>query len=85
VCWSDTVTTAEWTCEVLETYCWILGLARQLGAPISNIPEIKGSDLMARKKRMGLPDARFAQEGIGANGNGRRKGTNGYVRRSLNA
>ena len=63
VCWSDTVTTAEWTCEVLETYCWILGLARQLGAPIANIPESKGTDLMARKKRMGLPDARFDQKG----------------------
>ncbi len=83
VCWSDTVTTAEWTCEVLETYCWILGLARQLGAPISHIPEGKGPDLMARKKRMGLPDARFDQDGSGASGNGKRKRAGGNARTPL--
>jgi L-fuculose-phosphate aldolase len=85
VCWSDTVTTAEWTCEVLETYCWILGLARQLGAPISQIPAIKGTDLMERKKRMGLPDARFDQAGSGASGNGKRKRAGGNAGRSLGA
>ncbi len=35
VCWADTVTHAEWYAEVLETYCWTLMLASQLGAPIS--------------------------------------------------
>jgi len=85
VCWSDTVTTAEWTCEVLETYCWILMLARQLGAPISHIPEAKGPDLMARKRRMGLPDARFDKSGSGAIGNGRRKGAGGKARRFSSA
>lgn len=59
VCWADTVTHAEWYAEVLETYCWTLMLASQLGAPISYIPEPQGSDLMAIKKRHGLPDARF--------------------------
>jgi L-fuculose-phosphate aldolase len=59
VCWADTVTHAEWYAEVLETYCWILMLAGQLGAPIAHIPEQKGLELLARKKRQGLPDARF--------------------------
>ena len=59
VCWADTVTHAEWYAEVLETYCWTLMLASQLGAPISYIPELQGPDLMAIKKRHGLPDARF--------------------------
>jgi len=59
VCWADTVTHAEWYAEVLETYCWTLLVATQLGAPISHISEQQGSDLLAIKKRLGLPDARF--------------------------
>jgi L-fuculose-phosphate aldolase len=34
VCWADTVTHAEWYAEVVETYCWTLILASQLGAPV---------------------------------------------------
>ena len=59
VCWSDTVTHAEWSAEVLETYCWTLMLAAQLGAPISRISEEHASDLLAIKKKLGLPDIRF--------------------------
>lgn len=59
VCWADTVTHAEWYAEVLETYCWTLMLATQLGAPISHISPQQGSDLLAIKKRLGLPDVRF--------------------------
>ncbi len=59
VCWADTVTHAEWYAEVLETYCWTLMLASQMGVPISYISEQKGSDLLAIKKRLGLPDVRF--------------------------
>ncbi len=59
VCWADTVTHAEWYAEVLDTYCWTLMLASQLGAPISYISDKQGSDLLAIKKRLGLPDARF--------------------------
>ncbi|MGH9589417.1 MAG: class II aldolase/adducin family protein, partial [Terracidiphilus sp.] len=46
VCWADTVTHAEWYAEVLETYCWTLMLATQLGAPISYISEQHGADLL---------------------------------------
>jgi len=59
VCWADTVTHAEWYAEVLETYCWTLMLASQMGVPISYISEKQGSDLLAIKKRLGLPDIRF--------------------------
>jgi len=59
VCWADTVTHAEWYAEVVETYCHTLMLAAQLGAPITTIPPEKAADLMAFKKRLGLPDARF--------------------------
>ena len=59
VCWADTVTHAEWYAEVLETYCWTLMLAQQLGAPISHISEKHGDDLLAIKKTLGLPDIRF--------------------------
>jgi L-fuculose-phosphate aldolase len=59
ICWADTVTHAEWYAEVLETYCWTLMLAAQLGAPISYISEQQGADLLAIKKRLGLPDIRF--------------------------
>jgi L-fuculose-phosphate aldolase len=68
VCWADTVTHAEWYAEVLETYCWILMLAGQLGAPIAHIPEQKGLELLARKKTQGLPDARFEAVRAGATG-----------------
>lgn len=60
VCWSDTVTHAEWTCEVLESYCWTLMLAAGLGKPITRIPRQKVAELLTRKKGMGLPDPRFA-------------------------
>ncbi len=59
VCWADTVTHAEWYAEVIDTYCWTLMLATQLGAPLSYIPEEKASDLLAIKKRLGLPDVRL--------------------------
>lgn len=60
VSWAETVTLAEWNCEVLETYCNIVSAAKQLGVPLSIISDEKGQDLLARKKRMGLPDIRFA-------------------------
>ena len=59
LCWGDTVTHAEWCVEVLETYCWTVMLAAQLGAPLTTIPELQVSELLARKKTLGLPDVRF--------------------------
>lgn len=75
VSWAETVTLAEWNCEVLETYCNIVSAAKQLGVPLSIISDQKGQDLLARKKRMGLPDIRFAsalaQNGKSQNGKSR--------------
>ncbi|MDR3737760.1 MAG: class II aldolase/adducin family protein [Terracidiphilus sp.] len=59
ICWGDTVTHAEWYAEVLDTYCWTLMNAAQLGVPISHISEQQGEDLLAIKKKLGLPDIRF--------------------------
>lgn len=56
ICWAESVTMAEWQCEILESYCAVLTHARQLGRPLSHIPEPKGEDLRARRKSMGLPD-----------------------------
>jgi L-fuculose-phosphate aldolase len=62
VCWADTVTHAEWYVEVVNTYCWTLTVAKDLGAPISRIPGDKTADLIAIKQRLGLPDVRLASE-----------------------
>lgn len=59
VCWADTVTHAEWYAEVLDTYCWTLMNANQLGVPLSHIPSDKAKDLLAIKQKLGLPDARL--------------------------
>lgn len=58
VCWGDTVTHAEWYVEVVDTYCWTLMLAAQLGSPVSHIGSDKAADLLAIKKKLGLPDPR---------------------------
>jgi L-fuculose-phosphate aldolase len=58
VCWADTVTHAEWYAEVVDTYCWTLMLAAQLGTPVSHITSDKAADLLAIKKKLGLPDPR---------------------------
>jgi L-fuculose-phosphate aldolase len=58
VCWADTVTHAEWYAEVVDTYCWTLMLAAQLGTPLSHFTSDKAADLVAIKKRLGLPDPR---------------------------
>jgi L-fuculose-phosphate aldolase len=63
VCWGDTVTHAEWYAEVVDTYCWTLMLAAQLGSPISHISSQHAADLVAIKKRLGLPDPRHAGDG----------------------
>lgn len=64
ICWGDTVTHAEWYAEVVDTYCWTLMLASQLGVPISQISEKHTADLLDIKKTIGLPDARFDATGM---------------------
>jgi L-fuculose-phosphate aldolase len=62
VCWADTVTHAEWFVEVVDTYCWTLMLAQQVGAPVSHITVDKAGDLIAIKQKLGLPDARIGND-----------------------
>jgi L-fuculose-phosphate aldolase len=61
VCWSDTVTHAEWLAEILDTYCRTYLIAKQLGQPLSFIPEEKITEILAMKRRMGFPDARLGK------------------------
>jgi len=58
LCWADTPTHAEWYAENLEIYCQTLLIARQLGVPYSPIPPSKEEDLLAIRKRLGLPNNR---------------------------
>jgi L-fuculose-phosphate aldolase len=59
VCWSDTVTHAEWLTEVLDNYCKTYLIAQQIGRPLTLIPEDKIKEILALKRRLGLPDARM--------------------------
>ena len=56
VCWAPSLAVAEWNCEVLETYCTILMLAKQLGAPPVPIPPAGRAELAALRRSMGFPD-----------------------------
>lgn len=59
VCWSDTVTHAEWLVEILDTYCRTWVIAQQIGRPLHAIPDEKLAELLALKRRAGLPDPRL--------------------------
>jgi L-fuculose-phosphate aldolase len=63
VCWSDTVTHAEWLAEIMDTYCRTYLIAKQIGEPMGIIPDEKIDDILRRKQWMGLPDARMARIG----------------------
>ncbi len=59
VCWSDTVTHAEWLVEIVDTYCKKYLLAKQVGEPLKFIPDSKIDEILAFKRRHGYPDARL--------------------------
>jgi L-fuculose-phosphate aldolase len=61
VCWADSVTHAEWYCEIIDTYCKTILIASQLRPELNEIPPDKIADLVAMKRRLGmsLPDARY--------------------------
>ncbi|HEY1161060.1 MAG TPA: class II aldolase/adducin family protein [Terracidiphilus sp.] len=63
VCWSDTVTHAEWLAEILDTYCKTYLIAKQIGQPLSFIPDSKIEEILALKRRLGFPDARMGRIG----------------------
>ena len=59
VCWSDSVTHAEWLIEVLDGYCKTYLIAQQVGKPLAFIPDDKIKEILALKRRLGFPDARM--------------------------
>lgn len=59
VCWSDTVTHAEWLVEILESYCKTCVIAMQIGKPLTYIPEEKIREILALKRKLGFPDVRM--------------------------
>jgi L-fuculose-phosphate aldolase len=59
VCWSDTVTHAEWLIEILDNYCRTIVIASQIGKPLQPIPDDKISEILVIKRRLGLPDPRL--------------------------
>jgi len=59
VCWADTVTHAEWFVETFENYCKTYLIAQQIGKPLRFLPDEKIAELLAIKRRLGLPDARM--------------------------
>lgn len=59
VCWADTVMHAEWYAEVIDTYCKTIMIASQLRSNLPELPSDKIADLLAIKKRLGLPDPRI--------------------------
>jgi len=60
VCWSDTVTHAEWLAEIIDNYCKTYLIAKQIGQALTFIPENKIQEILALKRRLGFPDARLA-------------------------
>jgi L-fuculose-phosphate aldolase len=62
VCWADTVTHAEWNAEIIDTYCKTSMIASQLKSPLTEIPPDKIDEILAIKRHLGFPDARFAEE-----------------------
>jgi L-fuculose-phosphate aldolase len=62
VCWSDTVTHAEWNAEIIDTYCKTSMIASQLKSPLPEIPPDKIDEILAIKRYLGFPDARLAEE-----------------------
>jgi len=61
VCWADTVTHAEWLAEIIDTYCKTYLIAKQIGEPLSFIPEDKIDEILLLKRRYGFPDARMGR------------------------
>ena len=63
ICWADTVTHAEWYAEVLETYCWTVLIAKQLGGPLHYFTPQQEVGLMDIRRRCSIPDHRLDAAG----------------------
>ncbi len=63
VSWADTLTHAEWLAEVLDTYCQVLMIARQLGLKPRFLSRAQLEPLLEIRARLGLPDLRSKATG----------------------
>lgn len=68
VAFADTLMTAYFNTEIIDAYCRILLLARQLG-PLNYMGEREVGELMDMKKRIGLSDPRLEMEDCDLCGN----------------
>lgn len=62
VTWADSLTRAEWCVEIMDNTCRVLILTAKFGVPPTEIPASTVGDLLAMKKELGLPDARFGAD-----------------------
>ncbi len=45
--------------EILDSYCKTYLIAKQIGKPLTFIPDDKIQEILAMKRRLGFPDARM--------------------------
>ncbi len=64
-----TLEEAYWKTEILDAYCRILILTKQLGMPIGYLDEKKSRGLLDLKKKLGFDDPRFHVEDCDLCGN----------------
>ena len=60
--WADNLIHAEWFLEVMDTTCRVLMLVGQAGLKPQEILPATVGGLLAIKKKLGLPDARFGAD-----------------------
>jgi L-fuculose-phosphate aldolase len=62
VSFGKTLEEAYWKTEILDAYCRILILTKQLGKPVAYLDEKKSRELLDLKKKLGFDDPRFHVE-----------------------
>src|SRR6478672_680123 len=63
VSWGDTVEHAYWWTEILDAYCRIVLMAKNLGG-FAYLTDPEMRELLAHKKQMGFKDPRYGELGI---------------------
>jgi L-fuculose-phosphate aldolase len=69
VSFGSTLEEAYWKTEILDAYCRILILTKQLGGQVNYLNEQKSRELLDLKKKLGFDDPRFHNENCDLCGN----------------
>jgi L-fuculose-phosphate aldolase len=69
VSFGKTLEEAYWKTEILDAYCRILILTKQLGGSVNYLNEQKSRELLDLKKKLGFDDPRFHNENCDLCGN----------------